>query len=101
MNDELAPYTHFIQDETGYCFWDDEPGKIPFIYSLFVKPEHRNKGSARNLLTYIINKIYSKYGNTKIYIEPNPTEKDIDKERLTNFYKSLGLTIIKIEKIEV
>ena len=81
-----------IKNKGGYCWYEFIDGYV-HIYNLYVKPEFRNKGYAKDLLTKTIKAIRSKGWTDEIQVVCNPTEEGIDKERLGNFYESLGLTV--------
>jgi len=44
----------FIHNKFGYCYYEIEPGKNPIIFNLYVHPEYRRKGHAKQILEYVI-----------------------------------------------
>ena len=82
-----------INTEYGYCRIDyNIEESYGHIHDLYVFPEYRNQGKAREILLKAIECIKSN-GYEEIQIVCSPTEEGIDKERLTKFYKSLGLEV--------
>jgi GNAT superfamily N-acetyltransferase len=82
-----------ISTEYGYCRIGYKPEEdYVHIHDLFVFPEHRNQGRAREILLKAIECIKPN-GYDEIQIVCNPIEEGIDKERLKRFYESLGLKV--------
>lgn len=82
--------------ENSDSFLDEEGNEIEgekylLIDLVFVKPEFRGKGIARELLENTIEEL--KKQNMQIKIVALPKEKDIDQERLVSFYESVGFSI--------
>lgn len=87
----------FVHNRYGYCYFEISENDA-LIYNLYVEPEYRGKGHAKNLLMWVLNEIRKRdyYGVVKI--ECKPSEPDINKERLTKFYENLGLKVISREE---
>ena len=87
---------HFINTEFGYCYYDfDYDGNKPIIYGLYIYEEDRRQGNAKHLLELIIAEIRRKGFSKEIFVQAEPRENSIDKETLTKFYESMGLTVLK------
>lgn len=83
---------HYINTNYGYCYFQLAP--FPAIYNLYVYPEYRGKGLSERLLAMIIFEIESNLGDVEIFIEVDPMENCMSKEKLKEFYISMGLTIL-------
>lgn len=83
-----------IVTDFGKCSYDFEEDYC-HIHSLYVNPPERNKGNATKLLKQVIQEIKQLGWDKDIEIVCLPTEKEIDKKRLTRFYKSLGLKVFE------
>jgi GNAT superfamily N-acetyltransferase len=84
-----------ISTEYGYCriaYVPDE--SYAHIHDLYVFPEHRNQGKAKEILLKAIECIKTN-GYDEIQIVCNPTEEGIDKDRLRKLYESYGLKIFE------
>ena len=88
----MSETENFIHDKYGYCYYDLKDK--PFIFGLFVEPEHRRKGNARKYLQYVINEIRASGYKGEIEIEAKPEAEDIIRDRLVLFYESMGLKVI-------
>lgn len=87
---------HYIHTEKGYCYYSfDYSGDKPLIYGLYIEKECRRKGNAKHLLSLVINEIRAKGFSGEIFVQAEPKENGVDKETLTKFYKSMGLTVFK------
>jgi GNAT superfamily N-acetyltransferase len=78
-------------DEDGNEIYSDDYVRIN---NLFVHPEFRGHGVARNLMEKSIAKIEADYPGMKIKIVAEPKEADVDCSRLATFYASLGLEVV-------
>jgi ribosomal protein S18 acetylase RimI-like enzyme len=81
-----------IKNNFGSCnyeFIDD----YVHIYNLFVLPEFRRQGKAREILQSAIDAIRKTRYEGKIKIVANSKEKSIDIEKLISFYKLMGLEV--------
>lgn len=85
---------NFIHNKYGYCFYSIEVNDTAVIYNLYVEPEYRQKGHAKNLIQLVIREIRATGYNKEIQIEARPREDSISMENLVAFYKRLGLKII-------
>lgn len=87
-----------IKNEYGKCnyaFETDRLGSYVHIYNLFVFPNYRKRGKARQLLQTAIEAIRQTGYNKKIQIVSKPTDNSIDKEKLIDFYKSMELEVFE------
>lgn len=82
----------YIQNKFGYCSYGFEKDYV-HIYGLFVYPEYRRSGNARELLTLAISKIRQRGYTGKIQIVANPQGNSISKDDLISFYESLDLEV--------
>lgn len=85
-----------IQNEYGHCEYvleTDKHGDYYHIYNLYIKPDYRKQGHAKNILEQVISKIRKTGYNGEIAIVPTPKENSISVEKLIGFYESLGLTV--------
>ena len=85
---------NFIHNKYGYCYYSIEPNDIAIIFNLYVEPEYRRKGHAKNLIQLVIGEIGKTGCNKEIRVEASPRENSIDAENLTAFYESMGLKIL-------
>ena len=87
--------TYLIRNKYGEVFYSskDTNSFYVHIFNLYIEPEYRNKGQARKLLNQAIYEIRELGWKDEIEIVCDPIEKGIDKERLKQFYKSLGLKV--------
>jgi ribosomal protein S18 acetylase RimI-like enzyme len=85
---------NFIHNKYGYCYYSIEANDAAVIYNLYVEPEHRQKGHAKNLIQLVIREIRATGYNKEIQIEVRPREDSISIENLVAFYKRLGLKIL-------
>lgn len=91
-----AENENFIQNKFGFCFYASND--CPFIYNLYVHTQYRRRGHSKELLRLVINKIRENGYDGKILIEARPKENSIGLADLTEYYKSLGLTIYDAHK---
>ena len=84
----------FIHNKFGYCYYEIEPGKNPIIFNLYVHPEYRRKGHAKQILEYVIGQIRATGYRGMIDIEAIPREQSIDRQSLSNFYTLIGLNVL-------
>lgn len=85
-----------VRNIFGYChysFEKDSLGSYVHIYNLFVYPRHRLKGKAKELLGVAIASIRETGYAGEIQIVANPVDKNINRDKLSNFYKSMGLSV--------
>lgn len=90
-----------VDNEFGYCHYaidQDELGIYAVIYSLYVYPDFRRQGKARELLQKCIYEIRQTGYKDDILIEAVPQENSISVNDLVLFYKSLGLKVITEHK---
>jgi ribosomal protein S18 acetylase RimI-like enzyme len=85
---------NFIHNKYGYCFYSIEANDTAMIFNLYVEPEYRQKGHAKNLIRLAIREIREVGYNNEIQIEARPREDSIDVEKLVAFYKRMGLKIL-------
>lgn len=85
---------NFIHNKYGYCYYSFEANGIATIFNLYVEPEYRQKGHAKNLIQLVISEIKNTGYNKEIQIEAQPRENSIDIETLVTFYKRMGLKLI-------
>jgi len=81
-----------IQNKYGYCEYSFERDFV-HIYNLYIYPEYRKQGKAREILQRCIDKIRSLGYNDEIQIVAQPQENSISYECLKQFYESLGLKV--------
>lgn len=85
-----------IKSIFGYCYFafeTDSVGSYVHIYDLYIYPEYRKQGKARELLKTAINGIRQLGYTEEIHIVASPTEDSIDKLKLVSFYRSMGLVV--------
>jgi ribosomal protein S18 acetylase RimI-like enzyme len=80
-----------IKTEFGQCEYEFEIDYV-HIYNLFVHPDHRRKGHARELLILAITSIRDAGYVDKIKIVADPTD-GIGQEKLAKFYEKMGLEV--------
>lgn len=78
-------------DEDGNEIYSDN---FVRINNLFVSPEFRGAGVARELMTTAIAKIEADYPGMAIKIVAEPKEAMVNFDRLAAFYDSLGLEVV-------
>lgn len=78
-------------DEDGTEHYSDD---FVRINNLFVSPEYRGNGVARELMTKAMAKIEADYPGMEIKIVAEPKEAMVDFDRLAAFYGSLGLEVV-------
>ena len=91
-----------INKEYGYCeysFEEDEIGKYIHIYNLYIYFKFRRQGKAKILIHAVIDLIRKSGYDGEIQIVAEPQEDSISKEKLKNFYESLGLKVYECYKI--
>jgi ribosomal protein S18 acetylase RimI-like enzyme len=81
-----------ISTPDGYCNWSFEEDYV-HIFNLFVLPECRRQGKAREVLKLAISKIRDKGHTGSICIVADPCDDSIDKDRLASFYERIGLDV--------
>lgn len=93
---EISGYTKAsnTQQIFGSCNYSIEED-YAHIFNLYVQPEYRNKGCAKEILRRAIKHIKEDGWKDEIQIVCNPTEEGINKERLWRFYESLGLKVFE------
>ena len=84
---------NFIHNKYGYCFYSIEANDTAMIFNLYVEPEYRQKGHAKNLIRLAIREIRATGYNKEIQVEARPREESINIENLVSFYKRMGLKI--------
>jgi predicted GNAT family acetyltransferase len=93
-----------VKSKIGYCKYIIEPNKyfvgygnkeLAVIWHLYIYPEYRKQGKAKEILKYIIDKIRNTGYKGDIGIQANPQENSISQRELEKFYKNLGLKILK------
>lgn len=82
----------YIETVFGRCFWSIEID-YAHVYNLFVNPEYRGKGIARHLLNRAISEIRDCGYTEPICIVSDPKDEYIDRQRLANFYSSMGFEV--------
>lgn len=81
-----------IETEAGSCEYAFEDDYV-HIYNLFVRPEFRRCGKAREILRLAIDAIRDTGYDEEIQIVAKPQDSSINLEILTEFYKSMGLSV--------
>lgn len=89
---ELKENENYIHTKHGYCYYYIE-GEEAIIYNLYIEPQYRRKGYAKQLLKLVIYLIKT-FGITAIQIECKPRDDSISLEELSRFYKSMRLQVI-------
>ena len=84
----------YAENEFGYCCYEITENKA-LIYNLYVYPEYRLQGKARELVQFVINTVREAGCKGEIGVEVEPREDSIDVESLALFYKSMQLTVLK------
>lgn len=84
---------HQVQNEFGHCFYT-MLGDHGFVWNLYIYPEHRRKGKARELLE-CVKKILNKEGYSTIKMYAVPTENSIERVELVRFYESMGFHVLE------
>lgn len=87
---------NFIHNKYGYCYYSIDSNNIAIIFNLYVEPNYRRKGHAKNLLQLAIGEIMKTGYSKEIQIEALPRENSIDIKDLIAFYKRMGLKTINI-----
>ncbi len=87
---------NFIHNKYGYCYYSIETNNTAMIFNLYVEPEYRQKGHAKNLIRLAIKEIREAGYNKEIQIEARPREDSIGVERLVAFYNKMGLKILEL-----
>lgn len=94
--------TKIFSNNYGYCLYsycteftkhDDTMHRFYGIYNLFVHPQYRGQGYAREILQAVIAIIRQTGYTREMKIESDPTDPLISVKRLATFYESLGLTL--------
>ena len=83
--------TVIIKNKFGHCEYAFEEDYV-HIFNLFIYPEYRQQGKAREILQMTINEIRKRY-NGVIQIVVNSKDESIDKRKLAAFYKNIGLEV--------
>jgi ribosomal protein S18 acetylase RimI-like enzyme len=81
-----------IRTQYGHCQYDFELD-YTHIYDLFVYPEYRRQGKAKELIQLAINEIRETGYKDVIKIVAKPKENSISLENLIAFYKKMGLEV--------
>lgn len=81
-----------IKKDFGYCEYDFEVDYV-HIYNLFVYPNHRRQGKAKELLQLAIEAIRKTGYKEKIKIVAQPKDDCINIEKLIKFYESMELEV--------
>jgi len=76
----------------GYCRYSFEEDYV-HIHNLFVYPEYRRQGKAKELLIIAISEIKDIGWKEEIQIVANPQDDSISLEKLKSFYEGLGLDV--------
>lgn len=84
----------FVKTENGYCCYSEYNDEM-LIFNLYVYEEFRCKGESRNLICQCITNIRNSGYTGAIKIQADPSEDSIPKDKLTEFYKSMGLVVIQ------
>ena len=84
---------NFIHNKFGYCYYCVETNTA-MIYNLYVEPDYRLKGHAKNLIRLVIREIKESGYSKEIKVEARPRADSIDIETLIDFYKRMGLEIL-------
>jgi ribosomal protein S18 acetylase RimI-like enzyme len=85
---------NFFHNKYGYCYYSLPSNKRAMIYNLYVEPEYRRKGHARELLQFVISEIRKTGYKGIIDIEACPREDSIGYKELSSFYLNMGLNIL-------
>ena len=85
---------NFIHNKYGYCFYAIESNDVAIIFNLYVEPEYRQKGHAKNLIRLAIREIREAAYTEEIQIEARPREDSINIENLVAFYEKMGLKVL-------
>lgn len=83
-----------IKNEFGYCFYEFEKDYV-HIHSLYIYPQFRRLGKAREILGITIDKIRENGYNGEIKIVAIPREDNISLSDLRKFYQSMGLRVFE------
>lgn len=81
-----------IKTEFGSCEYDFEVDYV-HIYNLFVYPQYRRQGKAREILQLAIAAIRETGYTDEIKIVAQPKDNSIDVDKLIKFYKEMGLEV--------
>ena len=73
-----------IINKFGYCYYTLEEGYY-HIYNLYVYPNFRKRGKAREILQIVIDKIRENGYSGEIRIVANPNEHSIELDKLVEF----------------
>lgn len=84
-------YSDPVFDDEGNESEGEEYVKID---NLFVSPEYRGQGHARELMLHAIAQIEKDFPGLEIMIVPVPKDETTDFNKLSSFYEDLGLTVI-------
>ncbi len=84
-----------VKNAFGYCGYGFEKDYV-HIYDLFVYPEFRRQGKAREILQCAIDAIRARRYRDAIQIVADPQKKcGISLEKLKSFYKNMGLKVFE------
>jgi len=91
--------TYYIYDEVEIDRSTGEEYKekrvhIDFVY---VYPEYRRQGHARELINKTLKDIENKYPKLPIYMVAEPKEDNIDMGNLVEFYEDMGFEVVSAE----
>ena len=81
-----------IRNDHGRCEYAFEDDFV-HIYNLFVFPNYRGQGRAREILQTAINVIRSTGYTGAIQIVASPEAEDVNVEKLKLFYTGMGLDV--------
>jgi len=88
-----------IENEFGYCYYlfdhdcTEDDKLYAEVYKLYIYPEFRRQGKARDILQQVIEEIRKTGYLDDIRIEVSPKEESISLEKLTLFYKCMGFKV--------
>lgn len=81
-----------VCSDFGHCNYSIEDNYV-HIYNLFVHPDFRGQGKARDLLKRAIDEIRGSGWSGTIKIVSDPKDEFVDRSRLKKFYESMGLEV--------
>lgn len=92
MNVMIHNNESVIKNNFGHCKFAFEKDYV-HIYDLFIKPQFRRQGRAREILQAAIDEIRKTGYIGSIQIVAKPTEEQVDLKRLIAFYKNMKLEV--------
>lgn len=87
-----------ISNNYGHCeyeFEKDSIGDYVHIFNLWIHPNFRRQGKAKELLLETIKAIRNTGWNDSIKIVASPSDDSISKDNLIKFYGSMGLEVFE------